>query len=70
MEVKLDHKNKAAPIGRVESVSQVSVNSPLFPVLVLREGGSGERERRRRGRGECFSVYVFYFFLVLSSLSD
>lgn len=62
MEVKLDHKNKAAPIGRVESVSQVSVNSPLFPVLVLREGGSGKRERRRRGGREMLLCICVLFF--------
>lgn len=62
MEVKLDHKNKAAPIGRVESVSWVSVNSPLFPVLVLREGGSGKRERRRRGEGKMLLCICVLFF--------
>lgn len=72
MDVKLDHKNKVAPIGRVESVSRVSADSPLFPVLVLREGGSGKRERRRRGEGEmrlCICVF-FFWFLVLCQIEQ
>lgn len=61
MEVKLDNKNKAAPIGRVESMS---VNLPLFPVLVFWEGGSGKRERRRREEKKmllCICVLFFFF---------
>lgn len=75
MEVKLEYKNKVALNGRVESLSWISDNLPLFPVLILGEGGKRKRkggeegtgglevgeDGKRRGRGKCFSVYVFYF---------
>lgn len=61
MEVKLDHKNKEAPIGRVERMSWVSANLPLFPVLVFREGGSRERERRRREEKKMLLCICVFF---------
>lgn len=65
MEVKLDHKNKAAPIGRVESMS---VNLSLFPVLVFWEGGrKWEKGKEEKGGEENASLYMCFILFFSGS---